>query len=90
MLQPPPQPDDLPHRGPPYQDLPQRGLPYQDLPHRGLPYHDLPTLSPARHDHPSYDLPHQGAVPLGPDEPELFVDAMHRIARYLDTWSDRS
>jgi hypothetical protein len=30
-------------------------------------------------------LPSLGTVPLGPDEPELFSDAMERILRYLET-----
>jgi hypothetical protein len=32
---------------------------------------------------PSDELPMLGTVPLGPDEPELFTDAMERILRYL-------
>ncbi|MDQ1286839.1 MAG: hypothetical protein QG622_404 [Actinomycetota bacterium] len=34
---------------------------------------------------PSDDLPTKGTIPLGPDEPELFTDAMCRILRHLDT-----
>ena len=32
---------------------------------------------------PSEGLPTLGALPLGPDEPELFTDAMERIIRHL-------
>lgn len=32
---------------------------------------------------PSDGLPTLGTIPLGPDEPELFVDAMARIIRHL-------
>jgi hypothetical protein len=30
-------------------------------------------------------LPNFGTVPLGPDEPELFTDAMERILDHLST-----
>lgn len=32
---------------------------------------------------PADGLPTLGTVPLGPDEPELFTDAMERIIRHL-------
>jgi hypothetical protein len=32
---------------------------------------------------PSVALPNFGTVPLGPDEPELFADAMARILDHL-------
>jgi hypothetical protein len=32
---------------------------------------------------PTDGLPTTGTVPLGPDEPELFADAMQRILRHL-------
>jgi hypothetical protein len=32
---------------------------------------------------PADGLPTLGTVPLGPDEPELFADAMERIIRHL-------
>lgn len=32
---------------------------------------------------PNDGLPTMGTVPLGPDEPELFADAMARIIRHL-------
>lgn len=35
--------------------------------------------------YPSDALPTLGTVPLGPDEPELFTDAMRRILRHLDS-----
>jgi hypothetical protein len=34
--------------------------------------------------YPSDALPNLNTVPLGPDEPELFKDAMRRILRHLD------
>jgi hypothetical protein len=42
-------------------------------------------------------LPNLGTLPLGPDEPTLFTDALRRILRHLDddgagrqaTWIDR-
>jgi hypothetical protein len=35
-------------------------------------------------DVPTDGLPTLGTIPLGPDEPELFDDAMRRILRHLD------
>jgi hypothetical protein len=33
---------------------------------------------------PTDGLPTLGTIPLGPDEPELFADAMVRIIRHLE------
>jgi len=38
----------------------------------------------SQHALPMDDLPLQGPIPLGPDEPELFADALRRIVRHLE------
>jgi hypothetical protein len=49
----------------------------RSAPRHGPPSHRLPTGEI------SVELPSFGTVPLGPDEPELFTDAMERILDHL-------
>jgi len=43
----------------------------------------VPPPDPQRPAGPSVGMPLFGTVPLGPDEPELFTDAMERILDHL-------
>jgi len=46
--------------------------------HSAMPPYGAPTVTPLD------ELPMLGTVPLGPDEPELFTDAMGRILDHLN------